>query len=65
MKRNFLTYLTENKSSFFNLYYTEFPSKEVKAMKDGKKRDEAEKVEEIKYKKLMTDFLQNVGAMNN
>lgn len=64
MKRNFLTFLTESNTSFYNLYYTEFPSKRVKDMKDGKKKDEEKRIEEIKYKKLMTDFLQNVGAMN-
>jgi len=65
MKRDFLTFLVENKSSFYNLYYTELPSKAVKAMKNGKKKDDMKNIEEIRYKQLMTDFLQNVSAMNN
>lgn len=63
MKR-FSEFLIENEVSFYNLYYTEFPSKKLKEMKPGKKKDAAEKVEEIKYKNLMTDFLQKVGSMN-
>lgn len=64
MKKSFSEYLKEHTTSFYNLYTTEFPSKELKKMPAGKEKDEKTKAETIKYKKLMTDFLQYVGAMN-
>lgn len=65
MKKTFKTFLEENAPSFYTLYTTKLPSDEVKEMPDGEKKNEETKVETIKYGKLMTSFLQYVGAMND
>jgi hypothetical protein len=68
MKKSFKRYLmegqVEGQESFYTLYFTPFPSKTVKDMKDGPEKEKELEIEQIHYKKLMTSFLQNVAAMN-
>jgi hypothetical protein len=68
MKRSFKTFLTESEEqtpvSFYNLYYTQFPSEKVQKMKDGKEKEKELEIEEIKYKNLLTDFLRKCSSMN-
>lgn len=68
MKQAFKTFLIETEfngmPSFYNLYFTEYPSAKTKNMKDGADKDKQINIEQERYKKLLTDFLQRVGSMN-
>jgi hypothetical protein len=64
MKCSFKSFLAETDTSFYSLYTLEVPSKETREMKDGPEKEEKIKVEQIKYKSVLTDFLLKVSSMN-
>ena len=64
MKKNFKSFLIEKQTSFYTLYYTQFPSEEVEKMRDGKGKEKKLEIEQIKYKNLLTDFLRMNSAIN-